>query len=118
MSRTRQRQLWTQKERRLLREVRLETSQFKAIVLTKRLFAGRVSKSDLAEARPDSPCPPPIARTRTEIPPVPYRGGLREATAGHVMVENTSGAWPDALERRSRAATRTIGAVGPACRWS
>jgi hypothetical protein len=43
-----------------------------------------------------------------------YRG-LSDATAG-VMVENTSGAWLDALERRSRAATRTIGAVGPG-RW-
>ncbi len=60
-----------------------------------------------------------------------YRGVLSEARAGHVMVENTSGPWPDALERVSKsealrrqlarrdrvwAATRTVDVGRLACR--
>ncbi len=42
MDPARHHQLWTRKERRLLRGVRLESAHYKAIVLAKRLFGGRV----------------------------------------------------------------------------
>jgi len=42
MNRTRNRQLWTKKERRLLHGMPLDGSSYKAIVLVKRFFRGRV----------------------------------------------------------------------------